>query len=67
MTKARATAEFMGLNIAGTIGMLSEARKKGLISDLRSLVDELRAQGFRLSDQVYAEILKGWEVTSCPN
>lgn len=56
--KARATAEFMGLNITGTIGMLSKAQKKGLISDLRPLLDELRARGFRLSDKVYAEILK---------
>lgn len=56
--KARATAEFMGLNMTGTVGMLSQAQKKGLISDLRSLLDELRAGGFRLSDKVYAEILK---------
>lgn len=56
--KARATAEFMGLNMTGTIGMLSRAQKKGLISDLRPLLDELRAKGFRLSDKVYAEILK---------
>jgi predicted nucleic acid-binding protein len=56
--KARATAEFMGLNMTGTVGMLSQAQKKGLISDLRSLLDELRARGFRLSDKVYAEILK---------
>jgi predicted nucleic acid-binding protein len=56
--KARATAEFMGLNMTGTVGMLSKAQKKGIISDLRPLLDELRARGFRLSDKVYAEILK---------
>jgi len=56
--KARATAEFMGLSMTGTVGMLSRAQKKGLISDLRSLLDELQAKGFRLSDKVYAEILK---------
>ena len=56
--KARATAEFMGLNMTGTVGMLSKAQKKGLISDLRPLLDELRAKGFRLSDKVYAETLK---------
>ena len=56
--KARATAEFMGLNMTGTVGMLSRAQKKGLISDLRPLLDELRARGFRLSDKVYAQILK---------
>ncbi|MFB0534724.1 MAG: DUF3368 domain-containing protein [Anaerolineae bacterium] len=44
--------------MTGTVGMLSQAQKKGLISDLRSLLDELRAGGFRLSDKVYAEILK---------
>jgi predicted nucleic acid-binding protein len=56
--KARATAEFMGLNMTGTVGMLSKAQKEGIISDLRPLLDELRARGFRLSDKVYAEILK---------
>jgi predicted nucleic acid-binding protein len=56
--KARATAEFVGLNMTGTVGMLSSAQKNGLISDLKSLLDELQAQGFRLSDKVYAEILK---------
>jgi predicted nucleic acid-binding protein len=56
--KARATAEFMGLNMTGTVGMLNKAQKEGLISDLRPLLDELRARGFRLSDKVYAEILK---------
>lgn len=56
--KARSTAEFMGLNMTGTIGMLSRAQKKGLISDLRPLLDELRVRAFRLSDKVYAEILR---------
>jgi len=56
--KARATAEFMGLNMAGTVGTLSRAQKKGLISDLRPFLDELQAKGFRLSDKVYAEMLK---------
>lgn len=56
--KARTTAEFMGLNMTGTVGMLSQARKKGLISDLRPLLDELRARGFQLSDNIYNEILK---------
>jgi len=57
-SKARVTAEFMGLSVAGTIGMLGEAQKKGLISDLRPLVDKLRDQGFHLGDQVYAEICR---------
>jgi predicted nucleic acid-binding protein len=56
--KARATAEFMGLNMTGTVGMLSRAQKMGLIADVRPLLDELRARGFWLSDKLYAEILK---------
>jgi predicted nucleic acid-binding protein len=42
--KARATAEFMGLNMTGSVGMLNKVQKEGLISDLRPLLDELRAR-----------------------
>ena len=38
--------------------LLRELFGKLYISDLRPLLDELRARGFRLGDKVYAEILK---------
>jgi predicted nucleic acid-binding protein len=44
--KARTTAEFMGLNITGTVGVL------------KRILDELRVKGVRLSDKVYSEVLK---------
>jgi uncharacterized protein len=56
--KARTTAEFMGLNITGTVGVLNEAYSGGLITDLRRVVDELIAKGVRLSDKVYSEMLE---------
>jgi predicted nucleic acid-binding protein len=56
--KARTAAEFMGLNITGTIGVLNEACNRGLITKLKRILDELIAKGVRLSDEVYSEVLK---------
>lgn len=55
--KARTMAEFMGLNVSGTIGMLIQAYRKGLVRDLEQVLDELKAKGFRIGDGVYSEAL----------
>jgi predicted nucleic acid-binding protein len=39
--KARKIAKFRGLNIIGTVGVLLNAKDKGLISDIKPLLDEL--------------------------
>ena len=56
--KARTTAEFMGLNITGTVGVLNEAYRRGFITELKRILDELIAKGVRLSDKVYSEMLE---------
>ena len=55
--KARTQAEFMGLNVSGTIGVLIQACRKGLVRDLEQVLDELKVKGFRIGDKVYFEAL----------
>ena len=44
----------MKLNIVGVIGVLSEARQKGIIPELRPVLDALIVNaGFRVSRKLY--------------
>jgi predicted nucleic acid-binding protein len=42
-----------------TIDILRQAERRGLIGDLKSLVDELISKDFRLSRDVYDDLFKG--------
>lgn len=55
---AREIAHHLGVNYIGLLGMLREAKEKGLIKKIKSYLDLLRKDaGFWLSDKVYQEIL----------
>ena len=56
--KARAVAEFMGLTVVGTIGVISQAYKQGIVSDLRQILDALQATGFWIDRKIYEQMLK---------
>ena len=51
--RGRRVAEARGLNKIGTVGTLIAAKKRGLISSVTPLLDELRATGFRMSEELY--------------
>ena len=57
-SKARRVAAILGLQHIGTVGLLLLAKQRGYVPHVRSLLDELRAQQFRLSDRVYQAILE---------
>lgn len=46
---ARRTAEALRLRFTGTMGVLLDAKKAGLVAELRPVIDQLQALGFRLS------------------
>jgi uncharacterized protein len=54
---ARRLAQSLGLPVVGTLGILSAARRRGLIGSLRPLIDALVDHGFHISPRLYDEIL----------
>jgi predicted nucleic acid-binding protein len=55
--RARQLAEAVGLKVVGTLGILLRAKRAGLISTVRPLVDDAIAQGFRLSPELHRDVL----------
>lgn len=43
----------MGLTITGTVGLLLQAKKAGIISKVGPILDELKTVNFRMSDELY--------------
>lgn len=56
--QARELAEDLGLDVAGTIGVLLRAKKADLISAVRPLLDALHSEGFRMGSDLYRESLR---------
>lgn len=50
--KARKFAKMSGLQIIGTIGILLQAKKKGLIQEIKPLISELLFNGIRISNKI---------------
>ncbi len=58
-SKARKIArEIYGINVVGTGRILIEAKARGLITDVRPFIFQMRENGYWLSDRLVAEILR---------
>ncbi len=56
--KGRNTAINYGLRITGLLGVIIKAKKKGLISELKPLLDKLINEvNFRVSEKLYNQVL----------
>jgi predicted nucleic acid-binding protein len=54
----RETARHLGLRYTGLIGVLIEAKRKGLLNAIKPQLDALRNDaGFRMSDTLYTRVL----------
>jgi predicted nucleic acid-binding protein len=54
----RRVAQRLGLRTVGVLGVLLEAKKRGLLSEIRPYLDALRHEaGFYVSDGVYESVL----------
>ena len=55
---ARKTAEFLGLTVTGTVGILLKAKQKGIITQIKPLLNEIMQNGFFISNSLLQMILK---------
>ncbi len=55
---ARQHAKRLGLKLTGTLGILLEAKRKGYLTSVKPLIEQLVQHGIRLSDTVVAEALR---------
>ena len=55
--RGRRRALQSGLHVIGTLGILIEARQRGLTGPLRPELDRLLQLPFRISASLYAEVL----------
>ena len=53
---ARNIAEYLGINVKGTLGVLVEAKRKGLISSFKKPAFKMKEHGIRFSEQLIKEI-----------
>ena len=56
--RARQLAEAVGLKVVGTLGTLLRAKQAGLISTIQPHTDDVITQGFRLSLDLYRDVLQ---------
>jgi len=54
----RRIAKLRGFNVVGTLRLLVAAKEKGLIDEVKPLIEKLKEVGFWISEEVYKEILK---------
>ena len=58
---ARNIAEYLGINVKGTLGVLVEAKRKGLISSFKEPALKMKEYGIRFSEQLINEISSSLE------
>ena len=53
----RIVASRLGIEFTGVLGILLEAKSKGLITQVKPLLDQLRISGFWMREQLYNQVL----------
>ena len=54
----RQAARGLQINVTGLVGLLLLSKEKGLVKDVRSLIEELRKAGYWLSDEIVEIAIK---------
>ena len=55
--KARKTAEKIGLNIIGILGVIVDAKNQGVINSVKPILEKIKQTNFRISNNLEAIIL----------
>jgi len=56
--QARSVAAKLGLRVIGTVGVLLRAKRSGIISAIKPMLDDLELNGFHLSSELKKEALR---------
>ena len=56
--KGRQIAQSMGIKITGTLGILIQAKKSGMVNEIKPLLDALLNANVRISEALYHSILE---------
>ena len=51
-------AKQLGLKVIGTVGLLLRAQKKGIVAEIKPILDALHDVDFRMSETLYQEALR---------
>jgi hypothetical protein len=51
-------AKLLGIKVQRTLSILISCYHKGLISDFKKIIDEIKAKGFWISEEIYQEVLR---------
>jgi len=54
----RRVAQHLGLNVAGVVGVLLDAKRRGQISQVKPMLDRLRESGFWLANRLLEDALR---------
>lgn len=55
---AKKTAKYLGLPVTGTMGVLLKAKREGYITEIASIIEEMRRKGFYISDNLVNMVLE---------
>jgi len=55
--KARKVAQKLNLVFTGTLGVISKAKEKGYLTQIKPIIEQILATNFRISDQVVKALL----------
>jgi len=58
IVRGRRIAKRLGLSVKGTIGILTRARREGLIPNVKDEMDRLRQQGTWIHPDLYRDVLQ---------
>jgi len=56
--RGRRAAKSLGLKVRGTLGILLELKRRGLIDSVKSFTDRMFEKGYYLSEELVTEVLK---------
>lgn len=56
--KARRIAKQLGLKVIGTVGLLLRAKKKGIVTEIKPILNALQDVDFRIAETLYKKALR---------